>query len=229
VIVYILGVDNLRATGAAEWLLYVAAFTILAASVVALTKDNLKARLAYSTVSQLGYVVIAAAVLAPLSVMAAAIHIAAHAFGKITLFFCAGAISVAAHKTKVSELGGIGHRMPWTMAAFTIGSLSMIGMPPTAGFVSKWYLLRGAVDAGQNVAIAVVVLSTLLTAGYFLPIVYSAYFGRPCDNPGHAAAHGEAPLAILVALGVTALGTIALFWAPDIPLGFARDLAGAAP
>jgi multicomponent Na+:H+ antiporter subunit D len=227
VVVYVFGVENLRVTGSGEWLMYVAGFTILAASTVALTKDNLKARLAYSTVSQLSYVVIAAAVLAPLSVMAAAIHIAAHAFGKITLFFCAGAISVASHKTLVSELGGIGRRMPWTMAAFTIGSLSMIGMPPTAGFLSKWYLLRGAFDTGQSLAIGVVVLSTLLNAGYFLPIVYSAFFGRADANPGHGpAAHGEAPIAILIALAVTSVGTVAMFWLPDIPIDLARDLVG---
>ena len=109
----------------------------MAASVVALKADNLKRRLAYSTVSQLSYVVLAAALLAPLSVIGAVLHIAAHALGKITLFFAAGAIYTAAHKTEVSQLDGIGRRMPWTMGAFAIGALSMIGLPPTAGFVSQ--------------------------------------------------------------------------------------------
>ena len=110
---------------------------------MALRSDNLKRRLAYSTVSQLSYVVLAAALLAPLSIVGAALHIAAHAVGKITLFFAAGAIYTAAHKTQVSELDGIGRRMPWTMGAFALGALSMIGLPPAAGFVSKWYILSG--------------------------------------------------------------------------------------
>ena len=116
-------------------------FTILAASVVALRADNLKRRLAYSTVSQLSYVVLAAAILAPISMIGARLHIAAHAFGKITLFFAAGAIYTASHKTKVSELDGVGRRMPWTLAAFAIASLSMIGLPPTAGVLSKWFIV----------------------------------------------------------------------------------------
>ena len=137
VIVYVFGIDTLLGAGVGGWLVVVAGFTILAASVVALRADNLKRRLAYSTVSQLSYVVLAAALLAPLSVIGAALHIAAHALGKITLFFAAGAIYTAAHKTEVSELDGIGRRMPWTMGAFAIGALSMIGLPPTAGFVSQ--------------------------------------------------------------------------------------------
>ena len=123
VIVYIFGVDNLAQAGlggAADWLVVVAGFTILAASVVALRADNLKRRLAYSTISQLSYVVMAAALLAPLSLIGAVLHIAAHAVGKITLFFAAGAIYTAAHKTEVSQLDGIGRRMPWTMGAFAI-------------------------------------------------------------------------------------------------------------
>ena len=177
VIVYIFGVDNLAAAGlggAADWLVAVAGFTILAASVVALNADNLKRRLAYSTVSQLAYVIMAAALLAPLSLIGAVLHIAAHAFGKITLFFAAGAIYTAAHKTEVSQLDGIGRRMPWTMGAFAIGALSMIGLPPAAGFVSKWYLLSGAMGAEQWAVVAVLLASTLLNAGYLMPIVYSA-------------------------------------------------------
>ncbi len=151
VIVYVFGVDMLAGEpgGAATGCCAVAGFTIVAASIVALRADNLKRRLAYSTVSQLSYVVLAAALLAPLSVVGAALHIAAHAFGKITLFFAAGAIYTAAHKTEVSQLDGIGRRMPWTMGAFAIGALSMIGLPPAAGFVSKWYMLSGAMQAAQ--------------------------------------------------------------------------------
>ncbi|MBK6787988.1 MAG: monovalent cation/H+ antiporter subunit D family protein [Betaproteobacteria bacterium] len=226
VIVYIFGVDNLAAAGlggAADWLVAVAGFTILAASVVALNADNLKRRLAYSTVSQLAYVIMAAALLAPLSLIGAVLHIAAHAFGKITLFFAAGSIYTAAHKTEVSQLDGIGRRMPWTMGAFAIGALSMIGLPPAAGFVSKWYMLSGAMAAQHWVAVAVIVGSTLLNAGYFLPIVYRAFFVAPAHD-AHDHPHGEAPLPMVIALTVTAAATVLLFFLPEVPLALARQM-----
>jgi multicomponent Na+:H+ antiporter subunit D len=220
VIVYVFGVDALADSGAAGWLPWVAGFTIVAASVVALRADNLKRRLAYSTVSQLAYVVLAAALLTPLSVVGAALHIAAHAVGKITLFFAAGAIYTAAHKTEVSQLDGIGRRMPWTMGAFTIGALSLIGIPPFAGFVSKWYIVQGAFAAEMHIAVAVLLASTLLNAAYFMPIVYAAFFRAPPE--GHA--HGEAPLASVLALAVAAAGTVVLFFFPDVPLALAQAL-----
>ena len=229
VIVYIFGVDFMAELGNGGWLAYVAGFTIIAASMVALSSDNLKRRLAYSTISQLSYVVIAAAILTPVSIVGAAVHIAAHAFGKITLFLAAGAILVASHKTRVSQLDGIGRRMPWTMAAFGIGALSMIGVPPTAGFVSKWYILQGALQAEHMAAVAVVVVSTLLNAGYFLPIVYAAFFRQESnpghDNPGHGD-HGEAPMMMVGALSLTAMGTVAFFFFPDLPLELARQILG---
>lgn len=221
VIVYVFGTGTLAAAGVTDWLAAVAAFTIVAASVVALRADNLKRRLAYSTVSQLSYVVLAAAVLAPLSLVGAVLHIAAHAFGKITLFFAAGAIYTAAHKTQVSQLDGIGRRMPWTLGAFAIGALSMIGLPPAAGFVSKWYMLAGAMAASHWLAVAVIVASTLLNAGYFLPIVYRAFFrAAPADDHPH----GEAPLPSVIALTATAAATVFLFFVPDLPLALARML-----
>jgi multicomponent Na+:H+ antiporter subunit D len=223
VVVYVLGTETLSATGAALWLPYVAGFTIIAASVVALRSDNLKRRLAYSTVSQLSYVVLATALLAPISVIGAALHVAAHAVGKITLFFAAGAIYTAAHKTDVSQLDGIGRRMPWTMAAFALGALSMIGLPPAAGFVSKWYMLQGALATSQWLALTVIILSTLLTASYFVPIIYRAFLVRA---PAGDRAHGEAPWPMVLALIVTAAATVALFFQPAIPLALARQLAG---
>ncbi len=228
VIVYIFGVDFLADEASAEWLLYVAGFTVLVASVIAMRQDNLKRRLAYSTVSQLSYVVIAAAILSPISIIGAAMHIAAHAFGKITLFFAAGSILVASHKKNVSELNGIGRRMPWTMTAFGIGAISMIGLPPTFGFVSKWYILQGALDSGLMVAVGVIVASTLLNAAYFLPIIYSAFFREEDkhDDGNHHADHGEAPLPIVIAISVTAFMTLALFFIPDIPLELAQDMMG---
>lgn len=223
VIVYIFGVDHLRGLISFDWLSIVAGFTIVAASVVALRQDNLKRRLAYSTVSQLSYVVLAAAILVPLSVAGAALHIAAHAVGKITLFFAAGSIYTAAHKTEISQLDGIGKRMPWTMVAFGIGALSIIGLPPTIGFASKWLILQGAFEAQHLVAISVIIISTLLNAAYFLPIVYVAFF-RP--ETGEAAPHGEAPWPMVLALTATASLTVILFFVPGIPLELAQQLAG---
>ncbi|MEO0997426.1 MAG: proton-conducting transporter membrane subunit, partial [Pseudomonadota bacterium] len=208
IIVYVFGIDFLFDEPSSSWLLYVAAFTIIAASIVALRQQNLKRLLAYSTVSQLSYIVMAAAILKPLAEIGAAIHMLAHAFGKITLFFAAGAIYVASKKTELHQLAGIGRRMPWTMTAFTIGALSMIGVPPTGGFVSKWYILAGAFEADNYAALATIIASTALNAAYFLPIVYMAWFAK---EPDGGPEHGEAPWPAVAALTVTAALTIAFF------------------
>ncbi len=194
--------------------LYIAGFTIVSASIVALQADNLKRRLAYSTISQLSYVILATALLAPISILGAALHILAHAFGKITLFFAAGSIYTATHKKNVSELDGIGYRMPITMGAFAIGSLSMIGVPPTAGFLSKWFILQGAFSVENGFAITVIILSTLLNAVYFLPIVYAAFFKQPVNEADQK--FNEAPVPIVLALSFTAVMTVVLFFFPDI-------------
>jgi multicomponent Na+:H+ antiporter subunit D len=150
----------------------------------------------------------AAAILKPLAEVGAAIHIVAHAFGKITLFFAAGAIYVASGKTELSQLRGIGLRMPWTMTAFSIGALSMIGVPPTAGFVSKWYILAGAFQANNLVAVFTIIASTALNAAYFLPILYMVWFAR--EEAG-GREHAEAPFAAVLALTITAVLTLAFF------------------
>ncbi|MEO8524011.1 MAG: monovalent cation/H+ antiporter subunit D family protein [Caldimonas sp.] len=222
VLVFIFGIDTLAGARSSDWLMAIAGFTIIAASLVALQADDLKRRLAYSTVSQLSYVVLAAALLAPLSIIGAVLHIAAHAFGKITLFFAAGAIYTVSGKTRVSELDGIGRRMPWTMGAFAVGVLSMIGLPPAFGFISKWYMLSGAMASSQWLAVAVIIASTLLNAAYFLPIVYRAFFVASADEL--ESGHGEAPLPMVLALTATAAGTVLLFLMPDIPLALARQL-----
>ena len=209
IVVYVFGLDILA--GGTGWLVAIACFTILAASLVALHADNLKRRLAYSTVSQLSYVVLAAALVAPISIVGATLHIATHAVAKITLFFTAGAIYTATHKTEVSQLNGIGRRMPWTMAAFTIGALSLIGIPPAAGFISKWFIVSSAAEGGHHLVVAVLVLSTLLNAAYFLPIVHAAFF-KPLSADDAAHPHGEAPWPMVLALSVTAAATLALFF-----------------
>ncbi len=238
VVVYVFGLELLQSQPSTHWLIFAAAITIIIASIIALREDNLKRRLAYSTVSQLSYVVLATAILAPLSIVGACLHIVAHAFGKITLFFAAGSIYTASHKTEVSELAGIGRQMPWTMGAFAVASLSMVGVPPMAGFLSKWYMLLGALETEQMVAVAVLVISTLLNAAYFLPIVYYAFFRMPPahgggtdhdgDSAGRDAPHGEAPFPIVLAVTVTAAGTVLLFFWPDVPLTLAQLVGEAA-
>ena len=210
VIVYIFGIDFLFAEPSADWLLYATAFTVIAASVVALRQTNLKRMLAYSTIGQLSFVLMAAAILKPLAEIGAAVHMVAHAFGKITLFFAAGAIYTASKKTEIHQLRGIGRRMPWTMTAFTIGAISMIGVPPTGGFISKWYILGGAIQAESYVAIATIVLSTALNAAYFLPIIYLAWFAP--EDTVQPRDHGEAPFAAVLALTLTALLTLVFFF-----------------
>jgi multicomponent Na+:H+ antiporter subunit D len=224
VIVLIFGVDALSTTGQSFWLTLVAGVTIVVASLVALRQDNLKRRLAYSTVSQLSYVILGAAILAPISVAGAAMHIAAHAVSKITLFFAAGSIHTASHLTEVSQLDGIGRRMPWTMGAFAIGAVSMIGIPPTAGFLGKWFMLSGAMQTANWTAVGVIVVSTILNAGYFLPIVFRAFFREAPAGHGHV--HGEAPWPIVLALSATAAGTMLLFLMPDMPLALAKLMLG---
>jgi multicomponent Na+:H+ antiporter subunit D len=226
VIVLVFGLDTLRDADQSLWLTAVAGTTVVLASVIALGQDNLKRRLAYSTISQLSYVVLGAAILTPISVVGAALHIAAHAFGKITLFFAAGSLHTAAHVTKVSELDGLGRRMPWTMSAFAVGALAMIGLPPTAGFLGKWFILGAAVQSANWLAVAVICLSTLLTAGYFLPIVYRAFFRPATANGDGAPGVREAPWPIVLALAVTAAGSVLLFLWPEIPFRLATSIVG---
>lgn len=178
IMLFVFGSGAMEAVGADDLALGVAAVTILVGSLLALGQDNLKARLAFSTVSQLSYIVLGAALLNADGIQGGAAHISNHAVSKITLFFCAGSIYACAHKTEISELSGIGRRLPWTMAAFGLASLSVIGIPPTSGFVSKWFLALGTVEAGQLVLLGVLLTSSLLNAAYLLPVVYKAFFER---------------------------------------------------
>jgi multicomponent Na+:H+ antiporter subunit D len=215
---YVFGYDFLSGLDATLALQIVAAFTVVTASLIAMTKDNLKARLAYSTVSQLSYIVLAALLADAAGFLGGGLHIATHAFGKITLFFCAGAILVAAHKTRVSELDGLGRAMPLTMTAFLIGSLSIIGLPPLGGLWSKWYLIDGAWLSGNGWLVMIFAVSTLLNIGYLLPIPFRAFF-RPAAGEAKAGVH-EAPVACLIAIGMTSLGCLMLFLFPGSIIGF---------
>ena len=210
IVIYIFGIDTLTTSGAAGWLVYVASATLILASLIALSRDDLKARLAYSTVGQLAYVVLGAALATPTSILGSALQIVTHAAAKITLFFCAGAIYVAHHKTAVSQLNGIGRKMPVTMSAFLIGSLSIIGLPPLGGVWSKWTLATGALDAGNLFAITVMMLSSMLSIGYLFPIVARAFFLR--DEEAQTREIAEAPITCVLALSCTALLCVVLFF-----------------
>ncbi len=216
--IYLFGLDYLEGLWTADLMMAVAAFTMLAASLVALHKTNLKARLAYSTVSQLSYIVLGAMLASQIAAIGGGMHIVMHAFGKITLFFCAGAIYVAAHKTEIHEMDGLGRSMPITMFAFLLGALSVIGAPPLGGLWSKWHLMLGAVEAGHAIMIGVFLLSTLLNVAYLLPPVVRAFLLPPPE--GTPKGIHEAPLFCLIPLSLTALGAVALFFMADPVRGF---------
>lgn len=224
VIFFIFGTDLIRDLNLGIIMAYFVSFTIITASIVALTKDNLKARLAYSTISQLSYIILGAVLLTPSSMVGGIIHIANHAFSKITLFFCAGSIYVSTHKTNISELSGIGKKMPLTMTAFFIASLSMIGVPPVAGFISKWYLAVGSIEAGNLIILIVLLLSSILNGAYFLPITYKAFFEEAREDPYHH--HGESkevPL-VVIPLIITAIGSVLIGLYPDYFISLAREV-----
>ncbi|MEW6259925.1 MAG: monovalent cation/H+ antiporter subunit D family protein [Thermodesulfobacteriota bacterium] len=219
------GLDTMGALGLGDLVAVFAAATIVLASVIAMTKDDLKARLAYSTVSQLSYVVLGVAMLAPQAVTGGIAHIAHHAFSKITLFFTAGAIYVATHQKKISLMGGFGRKMPWTFGAFAVASLSMIGVPPVCGFVSKWYMVNGAVSYGHWALLIALLSSTILNAAYFGPVVYRAFFVEPSPEVDFHHYH-EAPLTMVVPLCLTAAISVLLGIYPDMFFQFIHSLKG---
>jgi len=225
VTLYIFGIDFLAESGASDWLIWFAGATILLASLIAMTKDNLKARLAYSTVSQLSYIVLGALLATQMGILGGALHIAMHAFAKITLFFAAGAILVAAHKTEISEMGGLGRAMPVTFGAFLIGSLSIIGLPPFGGMWSKWFLALGTIEAEQWVLLSVLLVSSLLNIAYLLPIPVRAFFGKAADGGCYTQIR-EAPVSCLLAMIVTSLACLVLFFYPNIFYALAAQAAG---
>lgn len=209
--IYIFGVDFLATTAASVWLMWLAAFSIVAASVIAMTKDNLKARLAYSTISQLSYVTLGMALATSMGIVGGGLHVVMHAMGKITLFMCAGSIYVATHKTEISDMGGLGRAMPITFGAFLIGALSIIGLPPLGGSWSKWLLMMGAVDTGQLIIIAVLLVSSLLNVAYLMPIIGKGFFIRS-DTKTEPVKNLESSPLVWGPPAITAFGCLVLFF-----------------
>jgi len=200
---YVFGPEVLIELGLNNLLAWFAAFTIIVSSLIAMKQDNLKRRLAYSTIGQLSYILLGAALLSPLALTGALYHIVAHALMKITLFMCAGAIIVTAHKDNISDMYGIGKRMPITMACFSVASLGIAGMPFIVGFISKWDILLGAIQAGQPLYIAVFAASALLGLSYLMPVCYIAFFKK--NDKGEFTKYDEANPFMLIPICVTAV------------------------
>ncbi|SHO52167.1 monovalent cation/H+ antiporter subunit D family protein [Desulfopila aestuarii] len=222
---YVFGVNIMDAFNLGIPTAYFVGFTIIMASVIALSKDNLKSRLAYSTVSQLSYIILGVALLTPSGVEGGLIHIVNHAFSKITLFFCAGAIYVATHKKYISEMEGLGRTMPFTFGAFAIASLSMIGAPPVAGFITKWNLLVGSIEAHQIGILLILLASTLLNAAYFAPVTYRAFFGSRPEGEVFTGIK-EAPLAMLIPILIAATISVIIGIFPNIMMQFVKAVTG---
>ncbi len=220
VFLFIFGTEAMRRLGADTMALAAASVTILGASILALAQDNLKARLAFSTISQLSYIILGAALLTPSGLVGGIAYITGHALSKITLFLCAGSIYVSAHKTEVSQLSGLGKQMPWTMGAFGVASLSIVGIPPASGFVSKWYLVIGSVERGNLGLLGVLLASSLLSAAYLGPIVYKAYFEESTESHRQIR---EVPW-MVVPLVLTAAASFLLGLYPDPVLKLARSV-----
>ncbi len=220
VVGYVFGVDVMGDYGLNDILIVLAGFTIIVASLIAFNQDNLKRRLAYSTVGHLSYIVLGVALLTPTGITGGIMHIAAHATMKITLFFCAGAIYVNLHRTEISNLDGIAKVMPWTMGAFVIGSMGLAGIPPINGFFSKWNLALGALEGDMILPVVVLVVSGMLNVGYFFPILYRAYF-----KPGIGLEkYGEASPLMVVPIVITAALSVLFGLFPNLFFGF-FDLA----
>ena len=222
VIGFIFGTETMEAFGLNEIVMVLAGFTIIVASLLAFAQDNLKRRLAYSTVGHLSYIVLGAALLTPLGMTGSIMHIAAHATMKITLFFCAGAIYVNLHKENISDLNGIAKAMPWTMAAFVIGSMGLAGIPPLNGFVSKWYLVLGSLEGEMLIPVFILVISGLLNVGYFFPIIQRAYFRKGDESLSN---YGEASPFMVVPIMITAVLSLIFGIFPDLFFHF-YEIAG---
>ena len=178
IVCYIYGIDLMHELGLGLALASVAAFTIVVANLYAIGQDNLKRMLAYSTINQLSFILIAVALLSPMAVAGAMLHITFHGFMKITLFLCAGAITATTGKRAISEFRGLGRAMPITMTAFVIGAFGMFGAPPLAGFISKWHVVLGAIQSGQLIFLTIILIGSILDVVYFSPVIVTAFFKK---------------------------------------------------
>ena len=225
--IYIFGIDFLASSGASIWLMWLAAISIVIASLVAMTKDNLKARLAYSTISQLSYITLGIALASSMGALGGAMHVVTHAMGKITLFMCAGSIYVVTHKTNISQMTGLGRRMPITFIAFLVGSLSIIGLPPLGGSWSKWLLIVGAADANELIMIGVLLVSSLLNVAYLMPLIGKGFFLASDGKDPVANKFSEGPVLVWIPPTLTAVGCIILFFYAGYIQDFLMPIASA--
>ena len=213
IVCYIYGVDLMASLKLGIALACIAGFTMIVANLFAIAQDNLKRRLAYSTINQLSYIILGAALLTQGGIRGAMMHIPFHGFMKITLFLCAGAIMVVTGKRNISEMGGVGKTMPVTMLAFTITAFGMCGIPPAVGFISKWYLCMGSYEAFQKISpvmitfLFVLLIASLLDVVYFFPIIHTAFFKTP-EGEVEAVKVKEAPLFMLIPLSITAIFSV---------------------
>ena len=200
----------------------VASITIIYGSLKAIAQTDIKRRLAYSTVSQVSYIALGVGLGSPYATIGGLVHLVHQGLMKITLFFCAGNFAETHGVHKISELNGIGRRMPWTTAMFTLGAFGMMGAPPMAGFISKWYLGMGALQAEAYWVIPVLLASTALNAIYFLPLLYRAWFGRPAaeHEPAGMAEARPGLLVPTLCTGLAALGAGVLAGMPLSPLSW---------
>jgi multicomponent Na+:H+ antiporter subunit D len=236
--IYIFGVGFLSTMNVSEWMAWVAAFSLIAASFIAIRKDDLKARLAYSTIAQLAYVTLGVSLATVMGMVGGVMQLVAHALGKITLFMCAGAIYLASGKKNVSEMRGLGRVMPFTFGAFLLAALSIVGIPPTGGAWSKWFLMMGAADSGQRVMIGVWMLSSLLSIAYLIPLVARGFFLPLPDQEDRPQPQGreisvirlanmrEAPLWCVVPACITAILSVLVYFAGPSIAGFVLPTLG---
>ena len=213
------GLDAMDRLGLGTPTVYVAGFTIIAAALIALTKDDIKARIAYSTVSHLSYIVMGVAMLSQGGVEGGISAIAHDAFPKITLFFAAGCIIVVTGSKKISLMDGLGRRMPWTFGAFALATLSFIGLAPASGFLSKFYLITGATDAKQIIPMLVILVSVLLNMAYFGPIVIRGFFMPPAKGVDMSQ-YAEAPPSMVIPMFMIAVLSILIGFYPQTFVAF---------
>ena len=212
VLVYIFGLDILLGLFTVDLMIYICGFTIITTSVIALKQDNLKKLLAYSTISQLSYVIIAILILTPSAIIAASMHLVAHAVSKITLFFAAGAIYSSTGYTKISEMDGIGKKLKVVSIAFTLGAMSLVGIPLLVGFTSKWYIVQSSVEVGQWFILLIITTSTLLNIGYFTPIIYKFFFKNELKEASFKTLPRDISLSIIICCALMVI----LFLQPNL-------------